>query len=256
VLTPASTPSGSRTRHLAIFGIAGLVLGTLLGLAAAVWRERRKDLVRSVDDLEDYDLHAPVTTIPGAKLSDAAMRHLRMRLATQIKGRELVALVGLSSGQSLRFGVLLGRSLAAGGKSVVLIDGTGTEPKHRDVLDTAGKPGLADALIEDKVPTPVTVEDGLDYVPSGGSAAEASEHFVDERAAKIVHAIADNHDLALIACMPPDDIEGEALARLSGSIILLVQLHKTSHFRLSTALRSFDAMGRPLSGVFILPRRL
>jgi succinoglycan biosynthesis transport protein ExoP len=256
VLTPGSAPSGSRTKHLAIFGIAGLVLGTLLGLAAAVWRERRKDLVRSVDDLEDYDLSAPVMTIPGAKLNDAAMRQLRMRLADQIKGREIVALVGLSSGQSLRFGVLLGRSLAAGGRSVVLIDGTGSDPKHRDVLDTAGKPGLADALVEDKVPTPVTVQEDLDYVPSGAAAAEASEHFVDERAAKIVHAIAEGHDLTLIACMPPDDIEGEALARLSGSILLLVQLHKTSHFRLGTALKSFDAMGRPLSGVFVLPRRL
>lgn len=256
VLTPGSAPTGSRTKHLVIFGIAGLVLGALAGLAAAVWRERQKDLVRTVDDLQDYELSAPVVRIPGSKLDDAAMRRLRMRLAPQVRGREIVALVGFSADQSLRFGVLLGRSLASGGKSVVLVDGTGTDPKHKDVLDTAGKPGLAEALIEDKVPTPVVIQDDLDYVPSGASAAEASEHFVDERAAKIVQAIAANHDLTLIACLSPDNIEGEALARLSGSIILLVQLHKTSHFRLGSALKSFNAMGRPLGGVFILPRRL
>ena len=37
---------------------------------------------------------------------------------------------------------------------------------------------------------------------------------------------------------------------------MLVRLHKTSHFRLGLALKAFAAMGRPLSGVFILPRRL
>jgi hypothetical protein len=56
--------------------------------------------------------------------------------------------------------------------------------------------------------------------------------------------------------MPPDTIEGEALARLSGSVLLLVQLNKTSHFDLGSALRSFSSQGLRLGGVFVLPRRL
>jgi capsular polysaccharide biosynthesis protein len=256
VLTQGSLPSGSQTRHRLIYGLAGLALGALLGLAAAVARERRKDLIRSVDDLQDYELPAPVTTVPGAKLDEAAMRHLRMRLATQVKGHETVGLVGVASGQSLRFGVLLGKSLAAGGKSVVLVDGTGTEPKHRDVLNTATKPGLSEALFNDKAPTPVAVQDDFDFVPAGASAQESSEYYVDDRAAKILHALTENHDLTLIACMPPDTIEGEALARLSGSVLLLIQLNKTSHYDLGLALRSFSAQGLRLGGIFVLPRRL
>jgi capsular polysaccharide biosynthesis protein len=256
VLAAGSAPSGSRTRHLAIFGGAGLVLGALAGLAAAVWRERKKDLVRSVEDLQDYEVEAPVTRIPGARLDDAAMRHLRMRLAAQIQGHETVALVGLSSGQSLRFGVLLGKSLAAGGKSVVLVDGTGTDPKHRDVLNVGDEPGLSEALLNNKVPTPVSIRQDFDYVPPGASPHESSEHYVDERAPKLVHGITENHDLALIACLPPDTIEGEALARLSGSVLLLVQLNKTSHFQLAKALRVLSAQRLRLSGVFVLPRKL
>jgi hypothetical protein len=256
VLTQGSLPSGSRTRHLAIYGVAGLIVGALLGLAAAVWRERKKDLVRSVDDLQDYELAAPVTTVPGPPLDEAAMRRLRMRLFSHIHGQESLALVGVAPGQSLRFGVLLGKSLAAGGKAVVLVDGTGTDPRHRDLLHVGNEPGLAEALIHDKVPAAIAVQDDFDYVPTGASAQEASEYFVDERAAKILHGIGENHDLALVACMPPDTIEGESLARLCGSVLLLVQLNRTSHFQLGMALRSFSNQGLRLSGVFVLPRRL
>jgi succinoglycan biosynthesis transport protein ExoP len=256
VLTQGTTPSGSETRHRVIYGVAGLAVGLLLGIGAAVWRERRTDLIRSPLDLQDYELPAPVSTVPGASLDDTAMRQLRMRLSAHTRSHETVGLVGLASGQSLRFGVMLARSLAAGGKSVVLVDGTGTDPRHDDVLGAGAEPGLSEALLNDKVPTTLAVDSDFDYVPAGRSPQESSEYFVEERTAKILHSISENHDLTLIACMPPDTIEGEALARLSGSVLLLVQLNKTSHFDLGSALRSFSSQGLRLGGVFVLPRRL
>jgi hypothetical protein len=256
VLTQGTSPSGSQTRHRVIYGLAGLVLGALLGAGVAVWRERRNDLVRSPADLQDYELAAPITTVPGGSLDEAAMRQLRMRLSGQTKHHETVGLVGLESGQSLRFGALLARSLAAGGKSVVLVDGTGADADHRDVLDAGNRPGLSEALLSNKAPAVLAVEPDFDYVPAGQSAQESSEYFVDERTAKILHGITENHDLTLIACMPPDTIEGEALARLSGSVLLLVQLNTTSHYELASALKSFSSSGLRLGGVFVLPRRL
>ena len=252
VLTQGTPPSGSETRHRVVYGLAGLAVGALLGVGAAVWRERRTDLIRSPLDLQDYELPAPVSTVPGAALDDTAMR----QLAAHTRSHETVGLVGLASGQSLRFGVMLARSLAAGGKSVVLVDGTGTDRRHRDVLGAGAEAGLSEALLNDKVPTTLAVDSDFDYVPAGRSPQESSEYFVEERTAKILHSISENHDLTLIACMPPDTIEGEALARLSGSVLLLVQLNKTSHFDLGSALRSFSSQGLRLGGVFVLPRRL
>lgn len=253
VLTPGSLPKDSRTRHLLVFTIAGLLVGGLVGLLAAMFRERRKDAIRSVDDLSDYEFEAPVTTIHGTELDNDSLRHLRMRLSPQIKGHGVVGLVGLAPGHAISMGVLLGNSLVAGGTSVALIDGTGTEPGHRDVMGLDTKPGLAQALLTGQVPTAYAVEEDFGYLPAGEDAHLASEHLLDEQARTIVHGVAQAYDFTLIACMPLDNAEGEALAQLAEGVILLVQPGTTSHFELGMALRALKSQRLRLIGVFVLP---
>ncbi len=255
VLTPGSVPSGSPTSHLVIFAIAGLILGTLVGLAAAAWRERRKDLVRSIDDLDEYPLGAPVTAVNGKELDNRSLRQLRMRLSPQTDS-QVVALVGTLPGESLRFGVLLGSSFVGGDTAVALIDGTGTDPGHHDPLGFDDKPGLAESLIADTPPTCYTVEKNFDYLPAGQDPDSASEYLVDPYARAILKGVADDHDLTMIACMPLETIEGEALARSAGGVVLLVQLNKTTHHAFSLTLRTLKSQGFALLGVFVLPIKL
>jgi succinoglycan biosynthesis transport protein ExoP len=255
VLTPGFIPASATKKHILIFTIAGTILGLIAGVGVGLLRERRRDLVRTAEDLDDYAFDAPVTAIHGHALDEDALRHLRMRLAPQIKDHGIVSLVGLAPGHALSTGVLLGTSLATGGTSVVLIDGTGTEPGHRDMLDFEGKPGLAQALTNHgpALPTAYKVTKNFGYLPAGPDADEAAEHLVEDRARTVVSGVAERYDLTFVACMPLDNAEGEALARLTAGVLLLVELNRTSHYELGMALKTIKAQERPLLGVFVLP---
>jgi capsular polysaccharide biosynthesis protein len=256
VLTPGQIPPSGRTKHLATFAIIGIILGGIAGIGIGLWRERRRDLVRSAESLGDYSFDAPVTVIHGHDLDDDALRHLRMRLAPQIREHGIVALIGLAPGHAMSTGVLLGSSLATAGTSIVLIDGTGTENGHRDILDFEGKPGLSQALTNHSptAPTAYKVSKNFGYLPAGEDAVEAAEHLVEDRARTVVRGVAERYDLTLVACMPLENAEGEALARLTAGVLLLVELNRTSHYQLGMALKTIISQGRPLLGVFVLPR--
>jgi polysaccharide biosynthesis transport protein len=255
-LADPTLPKQATIRHYITFAIAGMIVVGLFGLAFAVWRERRRDRVRAASDLDDYQFDAPVTAIHGRQLDEDALRHLRMRLAPQIREHGIVSIVSTSRGQALSTGVLLANSLSGGGTSVVLIDGTGTERGHRDVLDKGSEPGLAEALSGDTVKaTAVRIDKNFGYLPAGRNAAQASEHLVEDRARTVVHSIAERYDLTLVATMPLDNVEGEALARLTEGVLLLVELDRTSHYDLGVAVRTLNSQGHKLLGVFVLPAR-
>jgi polysaccharide biosynthesis transport protein len=249
-------PKAAKTQHFITFGIVGMIVVGLFGVAFAVWRERRRDRVRAASDLDDYQFDAPVTAIHGRQLDDDALRHLRMRLAPQIREHGIVSIVSTTRGQALSTGVLLANSLSSGGTSVVLIDGTGTERNHRDVLEKGNEPGLAEALAgETAKPTAIRISKNFGYLPAGQNASAASEHLVDDRARTVIHTIAERYDLTLVATMPLDNVEGEALARLTEGVLLLVEVNRTSHYDLGVAIRTISSQGHKLLGVFVLPAR-
>jgi succinoglycan biosynthesis transport protein ExoP len=249
-------PKAGKTKHFITFAIAGMIVVGLFGVAFGLWRERRRDRVRAASDLDDYQFDAPVTAIHGRQLDDDALRHLRMRLAPQIREHGIVSIVSTTRGQALTTGVLLANSLSGGGTSVVLIDGTGTERGHRDVLGKGTEPGLAEALSgESAKPTAIRIGKNFGYLPAGQNAAAASEHLVEDRARTVVHSIAERYDLTLVATMRLDNVEGEALARLTEGVLLLVQLDRTSHYDLGVAMRTINSQGHKLLGVFVLPAR-
>jgi hypothetical protein len=252
VLSPPLLPSGGQQRHVVTFAIAGMIVMGLLGVGLGLWRERRRDRIRAASDLDDYAFDAPVTAIHGRQLDDEALRHLRMRLAPQIRDHGIVSIVGLSRGLAVTSGVMLANSLSRGRTRVLLIDGTGTEHGHRDVLNSGDRPGLAELLNGD-APEPAEVTDNFAYLPAGRSPERAAEHLVEERARTLVHRIAEPYDLTLVATVPLDIVEGEALARLTEGVILLVELNRTSHYDLGMALRTITLQGHKLLAVFVLP---
>jgi len=256
VLTPGFEPTGSQTKHSIMFAVALGILGAIGGFLLALFRERRRDLIRSADDLSDYAFDAPVTAIQGRELDDSALRHLRMRLAPQIRDHGIISLVGLRHGQALSTGVLLSQSLASGGTSVVLIDATGTEPGHRELLEYDGSEGLAEALmgVSAKVPTAYQIDKNFNYLPAGENAVAASERLVTDRARTVIHGVAERFDLTMIASMPLEEIEGESVARLTAGVLLLVETGRSSHYQLGAALNTIQTQGRRLLGVFVLPR--
>jgi capsular polysaccharide biosynthesis protein len=251
----SNAAQGSQQKHTITFGLAGAILGFAIGVTLALWRERRLDRIRSAADLEDYDFDAPITAIDG-DLDDDALRGIRIRLAPHIRDHAILSLVGMEPAQSLDAGVTLGRSLSRGGTSVVLIDGTGSAPGHRDPLGHENDRGLAEALTGDVAKlTAVRVGKNFGYVPAGQNAAAAAEHLVDDHARTVLHYIAERYDLTLVAAMPFNTAEGEVLARLTEGVLLIVQLDRTKHYDLGVALKIVGSQKHRLLGVFVLPAR-
>lgn len=253
VLAPGETPPGSGPNRLIKFGGAGALAGLLGGVAAAVMRERSRGLIRDVDDLDDLATTTPITEIAADADADA-LRRLRMRLAPQVKAKETVALIGLSPGRAIDIGLVLGRSFAGTGARVTLIDGTGHEPGHRDPLGWHNEPGLAEALTHESVATPVPLQvvDNLTYVPSGQDFDTASELLVTDKAVSFIKEVSEVSDLTLLACPPPDDVVGEAMANLADRVVVLVELHRTSYSELSETLRGVSNQQLDLIDVFVL----
>ncbi len=255
ILTPGLAPEESGARHLLTFALAGLLVGALTGLAVALWRERRADLVRSADDLGDYDFTAPVSVINGPELGATALRHLRMRLAQHVDSHGVVGVVGVSPGTALPIGGVIAGSLAATGTSVALIDGTGTERGHFDPFGYNDKAGLAEALVDPvaELPSGHRISEHLTYLPAGADPTAAVEHLVGNRARTIIGSLAARNDVTLVACVATDRVEGEALARLTDGVIVLVELHRTSHFDLGAVLHAVSGLQLPLLAVFVVP---
>lgn len=255
ILSPGLAPDESGPRHLLTLAAAGLFAGGLSGVAVAMWRERRADLVRTAGDLVDYDFTAPVSVINGPELGAAALRQLRMRLAQHVESHGVVAMVGVSPGTALPVSVLVARSLAAAGTAVALVDGTGTEPGHADPLGYDDKDGFAEALTDPmaELPTGHRIAENMVYVPAGVDPTAAVEHLVTRRARTIIRAMAARSEVTLVASPATDRVEGEALARLADGAIVLVELHRTSHFALGIVMRAVAALQLPLLGVFIVP---
>lgn len=255
VITPGLAPEESGPSHLLTFAASGLFAGALGGVALALWRERRADLVRSSGDLSDYDFAAPVSVINGPELGETAFRQLRMRLAQHVDSHGVVAMVGVSPGTALPVSALVARSLAAAGTTVALIDGTGTEPGHADPLGYDDKVGLAEALADPvaELPAGHLISQHMVYLPAGVNPAAAVEQLVTSRARTIIRTLAARSDVTLVACPATNRVEGEALARLTDGAIVLVELHRTSHFDLGLVLRAAAALELPLLGVFVVP---
>lgn len=255
VLLPASSPQGSPARQLVLYILGGGLAGALVGGAIALGRERRRDLIRSAADLSDYDLNVPVTTVPTERLDEESMREIRMRLAPRLYEHSIVALIGTTAGQALPAGALLAKSLAHSGTAVALIDGTGTEPGHRDVFQFDERPGLAEALhAGDNEATVITqVSDRFVYLPAGRDAADAADLLLDDRARRVVQGIAESNEVTLLACRSLDNPEGEALAGLADGLLVLVQINRTAHFDLGATLRTIARQRRTLLGVLASP---
>lgn len=255
VLLPASSPEGSPRRQLALYAGGGLLAGALLGGGIALARERRRDLIRSSADLDDYDLGVPVTTVPTEQLDEESMREIRMRLAPRLYEHSIVGLIGATAGQALPAGALLAKSLARSGTTVALVDGTGTEPGHRDAFEFDDRPGLSEALHagDDDATVVTQVSDRFVYLPAGRDAAEAADLLLDDRARRVVQGIAESNEVTLLACRSLDNPEGEALAGLADGLLVLVQVNKTPHFDLSATLKTVARQRRTLLGVLALP---
>jgi capsular exopolysaccharide synthesis family protein len=249
----------------------GLVLGLLLGAAAAVLRDTLDTSIKSVRQLEElvpapvigaisFDTQATDTPL----ISDLdtyapraeAFRVLRTNLQFIDPDAEHKVFVMTSSlpGEGKTTTVVnLALALAEGGERVVLIEGDLRRPKVAEYLRLESAVGLTTVLIgklplDDAIQT--TAHEKLDVLTSGSTPPNPAELLKSSAMANLLASLRERYDIVLIDAPPLLPVtDGALLSAQADGALLVVRHGKTTTDQVSLAVDRLEAVGAAPVGV-------
>ena len=202
-----------------LFGLTG---GLLVGLAAAIARDKLDRSVRSLDDAAQAAQAAPMGSVPDAprhqagaipfgpayRESSEAFRSLRTNLLaasdSDATGAVIVAGPRSSSGATtITLG--LAAALAEAGLSVIVVEGNLRDKGISGALDLGDRPGLSDVLDRTAALDETILATGsnnLAVLPSGGKTEASSELLAGVRMTEVLKSLCGDYDYVLIDGAP------------------------------------------------------
>ena len=273
VVDDASLPTAPTKPVPLVVLAAALLVGLLIGGAAAVVLARRDRRVRVAGDVPSWAGLTLVGSVRGRgrarapvaladdRLSRTAFGSLRVRLWQSASGGDpgVVALVptGRSHGASFA-AVNLAASLSRQGHLAVVVCADGRSPSPQ-VLGAGSSPGLSDLLrgtaTLDAVVHPSATVPGVFVLPPGAD--------IDEALNQIPRTVLDGHlrDLvargAFVAVETPataDGVTGLEVARLAGAVVLVAEIDASRTPDLHSSADELESSGSRLLGVVAVPR--
>lgn len=249
VIVPARAESGAMGVLRALLPFLGLVLGLLVGIGAAIWREHSRGVVRHVDDIEHLGL-AVVTVVPsnpsGAGAGNAdqrlALRGLVTAVHRQMPAPSAVAVVPVQASVDSATVVDAAASASRGESSrLAVVHGSDAYAGRANQLDV---PELSEAAVREMV-TALKV---------GDSEAPALAHRIglDPRTALRFTGSPGGPVSALVCTPTPDRPVAQALIAASDASLLLVELGRTRRQDVETAVTAAAYLGVPVVGVAAL----
>jgi polysaccharide biosynthesis transport protein len=253
--------------------VALALLGSsALGVALAVLRERLDTGFRAVAQLEtgaglaglglvpavaagfgprpeDYVLRKPVSAFA------ESIRSIRTAILYSHVDRPPRALLITSAvpdeGKSL-LSIALGRSAAAAGQKVLLIDADLRRPKIGTLLKTGGEATLAEFLAgakSDQEVLNVDPDSGMQFIWSRSGLPNPQDLLGSQRMQDFLRAIAPHYDLVLVDS-PPVLAASDALvlARSVDATVFVVRWGKTPHQVVAAALKQIHSVGGVVAG--------
>ncbi|TMV81511.1 polysaccharide biosynthesis tyrosine autokinase, partial [Thioclava sp. BHET1] len=267
-------PSSPRKSHILV--LAGL-LGLVLGLGTVLVREARRATFRRARGLEEATGLPVLGQIPlfpikaragllrylRAKPASAeadALRSLRTALLLRFETRdEKVVMVSSSvpgEGKS-SLSLALAASLAQMGKSVLLIEGDlRRRIFHHYLADRpAQAKGLASVLRGETPMAVALIHDamtGADILMADEAKGNAADLLSSDAFVALIARLRGDYDLILIDTPPVLVVpEARAIAQLADWIAFVVRWESTSQAQVQNALRLFETVNRPVSGLIL-----
>jgi tyrosine-protein kinase len=280
VTSPAAVPSDPVSPRKTLYLALGGLLGLILGIGAAVLREKLDKRIRTADDAariarapvlggiaEDPEAAArPLIMVEEpASIAAEAYRRLRTNLRAVTASHDpqsfVVSSAVASEGKTLVAGNL-GIAFAQAGFRVVIVDADMREPGLAGLFGLSSSVGLSAVLAGE-----ATVETALQawrpglplaVLPSGWRPSEPGDLLESPRLAGVLDALTYRADVVIVdapALEPAAD--AAILARLTSGAILVTSVGSTRAERLETAARSLRAAEGRLLGVVLnrLPSR-
>lgn len=279
VIDPGTGSSSPVSPHRWPYVLGGLLLGLLLGLAVARWRQLADKGVASADDLESttqapllgaiaYDRtvqDAPLLTSLSPQHPRAeSIRILRTNLQFVDVDHDRTVITVTSAVEAegkTSTAANLAIALAQSGLRVALVEGDLRRPQLADqfALESTvglttvlvGRVGLEEAMQETEVA-------GLDVLASGARPPNPAEIVQTGAMERLVADLRRSYDIVLIDAPPLLPVTDAAiLALLSDGALLVVRHGRTGHDQVRAAVERLQTVGATLFGTVLSmsPRR-
>ncbi|MGW8437984.1 chain length determinant family protein [Nocardiopsis sp. NPDC055551] len=285
VITPASLPESPSSPILTLWTVAGAALGLLVGLLAAVIRDRMDPRLRDVEETERIgalpvllDLSAPGkhsgrspgllddTTPTGQRANEFA--HLvRARTAgTDDGGTEadetaqgrVIVVTGTTPGRAgIAAAVNLAAALARGGADTLLVCADPRTDSARELLGLPDGPGLADVLIDGEDPAELATHPAhtprLRVLRHGSTGAEAP---LQGGAAELVDLLRSRAGFVVVATASAGErADVHALAASADLLLPVVELGLSLRSDLTDLVTAGARFGVTVPGSITVPRQ-
>ncbi|AYF73746.1 protein tyrosine kinase [Nocardia yunnanensis] len=258
VIDKAQTPSQPSGPQKKRYYILGVLAGLVLGLGAALLRDKLDKRVRTSTELEAF-LPVPILGIvddgrPGAA---GELRRLRTRLT---EDPELVSLLVTSLSPSSEPDVAIGlaRTFADTGARVVLVDADSTGHGSTRRSPAAAAAGLSELLRNNTSPTASVLawpEVGINVLGLGGMDFRTPDLLDSERFSDIISKLRTEFDHIIIEAAPVTAAaDAIALARRCDATIGVIELGQTTSSQVRGALATFGADNKRMIGTVVFSR--
>ena len=272
VLTRALAPSKPSKDRRIVFTMMALVAGMGLGFVAAFLRAGRNQAIYTPDDLPVNAAHGPFlgqlplvtqtgkTGVEGNPMLLEGMRMVRTALISRIddsRGSAIMVSSADSGAGKTTFAVILARSLAQAGKSILLID---SDLRKKDLTRRFGlakERGFVESLHARSLdrgcvfPTQVP---GLDFMPAGqrngGLELELTANGAFE---SLIGRARSEYDIVLLDSPPILPVaDARILSRQVDGTILIVRQESCQRSEVVEALACLGSSGGKLMGTVFL----
>lgn len=275
VISPAVTPlRPSAPRKPLILAVAAL-LGLMAGTALILIREARNRSFRNAEQLETSTGHAVIGQVPliqakrrldaiaylKEKPSSAAAESIRnLRTSVMLSNVDMPPKVimtssSLSGEGKTTIALSLSLNFATMGKKVLLIEGDIRRRVFGQYLKTEQKDGIVSVLTGTKSFDDVVIHDDLldaDVLLGDKGQANAADIFSSERFANLLNDLRRRYDIIIIDTPPvlivPD---ARVIAQHVDATVFVVRWDRTSREQVQGALREFESVGKPVSGLVL-----
>ena len=273
VITPAKAPLAPASPNARLSLVAGLVVGIIIGLAAAVLRQWLDKRVRSEEDVrtitespilgaiafESASKDRPlITQVPTQSPRAEAFRQLRtnMMFANVSNDSGAVLITSSLPGEGkTSTATNLALAWAQSGQSVVLVDADLRRPKVAQYLGLDGTVGLTTALVG-AAPLETVLQpwgdDQLYVLTSGMIPPNPSELLGSEAMIQLIRSLEATFDVVIIDSPPLLPVtDASVLAQHVGGVVLVVDTKATKESSVKAALNSLIMVRSNLLGVIL-----
>ncbi|MBR9823306.1 MAG: polysaccharide biosynthesis tyrosine autokinase [Rhodobacteraceae bacterium] len=275
IISPAVVPIAPAAPRKSLILAMSAVLGLLIGAGFVLIREARNRAFRNAEQLETSTGHAVIGQVPliqakrrldaiaylKEKPSSAAAEAIRnLRTSVMLSNVDMPPKVimtssSLSGEGKTTIALALALNFSSMGKKVLLIEGDIRRRVFGQYLKTEQKDGIVSVLTGTKSFDDVVIHDDLldaDVLLGDKGQANAADIFSSERFANLLNDLRRHYDIIIIDTPPvlivPD---ARVIAQHVDATVFVVRWDRTSREQVQGALREFESVGKPVSGLVL-----